>query len=82
MAQDNDELAHWELRIADLERRVADQKRRVAHEGDEALGSREVLHLMEQAQESWRTHRRSLLRRVWNRQQFNVTRCQGQALIR
>ena len=51
-----DELARWELRVADLERRIADQKRRVSSELGEGLGAREVLHFMEQTLENWREH--------------------------
>ena len=58
-----DELARWELRVADLERRIADQKRRVSSELGEGLGAREVLHLMEQTLENWREHGRVLRQR-------------------
>ena len=58
-----DELARWELRIADLERRIADQKRRVSSELGEGLGAREVLHFMEQTLENWREHGRVLRQR-------------------
>ena len=39
-----DELARWELRVADLERRVAEQRQRVVCEPGEGFGAREVLH--------------------------------------
>jgi hypothetical protein len=63
MEQLRDELARWELRVADLERRVAEQRRRVACEPGEGFGAREVLHFMEQTLEDWREQSRALRRR-------------------
>ena len=64
MEHTRDELARWELRVADLERRVAEQKGRVPCEVGEGLGAHEVLHFMEQTLESWREHRRVLQQRL------------------
>jgi len=58
-----DELARWELRVADLERRVAEQRRRVLCEPGEGFGAREVLHFMEQTLEDWRGQSRALRQR-------------------
>ena len=63
MAQIKDELAHWELRIADLARRVEEQKGRLGCEGGDVLGSFEVLHLMENTLENWRDYKHVLQNR-------------------
>lgn len=57
------ELTAW--RIVDLEQRIAEQKRRVAYEAGKALGSRDVLCLMEQTLQSWpeRNRERAIPRR-------------------
>ena len=65
MAQIKDELVRWNLRIIDLEQLIAEQKRRIASEQGEARSRLEVaLQSMQQTLQSWRTHKRTLDRRL------------------